>query len=224
MSNLLKKIVNEKSICLLDKIISETFINFKSTLISIKESTNIPFEVLINDKKDKNGQNLMHYAAKKGQIELFDFLLTKGGELNSEDNKSFTPIFVAIENNNLNLMKYLINEKNISANSKTKQNLYLLHCVSKFEHVKSLKYLIYKGADINIYNEINGSPLEIAINFNNVKAVKVLIDNKVDISYFSKEKVLILFNILFNHYYSFINYFNFLLLLINLLIILIINF
>ena len=62
--------------------------------------------------RDKNGQHVLNLACKMNKFDLVNLLLTKclqDVELTSQDHKGNTPLIYAVINNNINMVKLLVN-------------------------------------------------------------------------------------------------------------------
>lgn len=72
------------------------------TIISyLQEGKRLEFEAMLNDEtvntKDKDGQTLLHIAAKHNDLESVDLLIKKGATIDSIDAEGKTPLLVALE-------------------------------------------------------------------------------------------------------------------------------
>jgi ankyrin repeat protein len=65
-------------------------------------------DVSPNAKNPSNGQTLLMAAVQQGQMNICKYLIRKGAKLNGRDNSGRTPIFVAIESEEWDIMEELI--------------------------------------------------------------------------------------------------------------------
>ncbi len=148
---------------------------FAAAMATYKSSPKVDvFQYLIEDLKldpkivDDNGQNLLHYVAKKkDQDEVVNYLLAKGVDAKKVDNAGNTPFFIAASGISLNVVKALqpfvkdINQQDKDGNTALSKAV----ATSTGEVVE---FLISKGADVN-YKDKNGNNLAFVL----VNAYKV---------------------------------------------------
>jgi ankyrin repeat protein len=92
---------------------------------------------------------------------------------------SFDQLITAIQKNNIDLIRTLINNDNVNLH---KNGTTPLHHASSIGNTEVVKLLIEKGADINVKNNFGSTPLHYASNEGNTEVVKLLIDNGADIN------------------------------------------
>lgn len=138
---------------------------FAAAMATYKSSPKVDvFQYLIEDLKldpkivDENGQNLLHYVAKKkDQDEVVNYLLAKGVDAKKVDNAGNTPFFIASAGTSLNVVKALqpfaknINQKDQDGNTALSKAV-----VTSTGEV--VEFLISKGADVN-YKDKEGNNL-----------------------------------------------------------------
>jgi hypothetical protein len=59
------------------------------------ENILVSYEGIVN-LRDEYDNTALHYAASKGNVEIVDLLLAKGAEVNVQGNHKFTPLHVAV--------------------------------------------------------------------------------------------------------------------------------
>ena len=108
-----------------------------------------------------------------------------------------TFLHLASRSANLEIVKILISNKRANPNVKGVLGNTPLHSVSslpegwkKARKIETIKYLIQKGANVNLANDIGETPLNIAASKNNIEIVKTLVEYgaKVTDSIISKSK------------------------------------
>lgn len=57
---------------------------------------------------DQNGRTPLHWAADFNQVEVIQYLLGKGGNVNAKDNYGITPLLAAVYENHPNAVKVLV--------------------------------------------------------------------------------------------------------------------
>jgi len=95
-------------------------------------------------------------------------------------------LFVAIEQNNINLLRNLLKDDDININvrsfHKNLRNATLLHCAICRGNKEIIKLLLDNDANVDVIDQAGKTPLHYAVIFKNKKIVKLLLDNyaKVD--------------------------------------------
>ena len=109
----------------------------------------------INPKaKGQNGENALHNIVRRAnQLEEIKYFLDKGVNINEKDKDGNTPFINAAESNSdVNILEFLLSSvKNI--NEKNKDGATALGLAVKNNSSEVVKFLIEKGADINVVDE-----------------------------------------------------------------------
>ncbi|OAB79342.1 hypothetical protein WSTR_05300 [Wolbachia endosymbiont of Laodelphax striatellus] len=114
------------------------------------------------DTKDSDGWTLLHWAARKGQLEFAKFLVDKGANISAEDEYGKKPIHRAAMAGHRNIMEFLLS-KGISVNEVDNDRVRTpLHWASNGGYLDMVKYLMNKGANINAKDKDDKTPLDIA--------------------------------------------------------------
>jgi ankyrin repeat protein len=156
------------------------------------------------DIRNYKGQTPLHIAAKKGNVEIVKILLSYGADPEAKDNYDKRPIDYSLENNKKSLLILLTEQ--LPEDEKLKENLFIAvkNCNLKktkellkkvnintrdinfrtplFYAVKNckpqfVKYLISRGAKVNVYDKDDMSPLFYAIMRKDLNVVKLLIQH-----------------------------------------------
>ncbi len=159
-----------------------------ASLMKISKS----FDAKKRKLKDENGAYLSFYAAFRGKLEIFKYLLSQNVPTKGSDNNKNTILFYAIKGNDLEIIK-LILEKNININQLNKMGASAVCYIDKDTKPEIVEYLIKKGLKINtkykIVNRLNKKKyfkernlLFYAIKSQNLKLIEFLISKKVNFS------------------------------------------
>jgi ankyrin repeat protein len=117
------------------------------------------------------GQTPLHVACLKGYPGLVDLLIAKGADVNAEDAKGATPLTVATQGNDEDMVKTLL-----AAHADANAGAYsALNAAASQGNVTVLDLLLSHGANPNVNHT-----LEQAVVFKHPKAVKKLIEFKAD--------------------------------------------
>lgn len=141
--------------------------------------------------KTKVGDMLMFFPynkltkkIKEGDFDAVRNLIHKGIDLNKVDSFGNLPLVTAVDNENLGIVKYLVeNGADVNAKAVTKLGYFetpLLVSLYK-GNVEITKYLLENGADMH-KNDLYDTPLIIAIETNNFNEVKCLVDHGADVN------------------------------------------
>lgn len=145
-----------------------------------------------NYNKNKNGQTILHTAAKHGNLEMMQYLVNnrptprQGYIVNWRDDNYKTPFFVAAENGNKEIMEYWFDKFNKDKNTKVQINEMpdkyhtILSDASKNGHLHVVKFLVDHGADVNRQAYMGSKALTVAIEEGHLDIVKYLLENKAD--------------------------------------------
>lgn len=143
----------------------------------------------INDLRDSQNKNLMHYAAERGDPQLIKDLLLAGFNRGKErDHAGFTPWQYAMRrgnSNTVNMMKKL----QLQTDDTAQDRIQLQFCESMRRRKYSrIKELLQQGASPYLpwVNDLNA--LQNACYMNDVRMVEILLDNGVDINHFEVDE------------------------------------
>ena len=119
------------------------------------------------------GNLLLHEACGMGNLSLVETLITHGADLNALDESNHTPLMVAVQNKNYQIVKALLRDYGCDPN--IEGNL-LLHEACGMGNLRLVEILITHGADLNALDEHGYTPLMVAVkHYGNDKIVESLI-------------------------------------------------
>lgn len=126
--------------------------------------------------------NPLGIAISRGYMELAEYLIDKGADINRQDSIGRTFLHKAAEDGNLAAVKFLV-EKGARLDVLDEWNHTPLHVAANIKvnkgHIEVVDYLVKNGADINLTH--NYTPIHLAITRGNLDMVKCLIDNGADL-------------------------------------------
>ncbi len=114
------------------------------------------------DIKNNSGNIPIYCSIKHGAKEAFVFLAQSGSDINSINNDGNTPLHVATMNNQILIVKYLINEGEAEIDSQNKINNSPLHIAYSKNYLDIAKFLEDSEADKTIVNDNQMLPYEMA--------------------------------------------------------------
>lgn len=164
-----------------------------SALFHNHDTVEILSELRDINRKDKAGAGVLHYAALGGDTVIFDQLLNSGARLQDKDNQGRSPLFYSsnfeminyLQNRGLNIdikdklgrnmlftsmqlhqsdiFHYLVNEYNMSLESRDKDKITLLHHAAYCGNVELVRYLLENTTlDPFIIDSQNRTPIYFA--------------------------------------------------------------
>lgn len=122
-------------------------------------------------------------AVNSKNTEVVAEVLNSGAPINAHYENGFTPLLKAATNNDLKMVKYLV-EKGANVNIVGNiQGTSALHWAVSNGNIEMVKYLIEKKANINVINfSLKETPLIWAAKAGNFEIVKYLVENSADIN------------------------------------------
>ena len=146
-------------------------INMYKFDIDIRDSINNTALIYNSNYNDNRGDDVT-------RVEIADFLLKNGADVNAANNSKFTALFIAVKEYNLELCKFLIENK-ANVNAKNNKNEYMIEYVAS-ARADITELLLAAGADPNIGyvegDQVNAAfPLNVAIRNGNTDNIELLL-------------------------------------------------
>ena len=134
------------------------------------------------NEKNEDGNTFLHIAVHEGNIDMAQYLVSKGADINVKDNLNQTPLQIAIDEGNVELAKYLI----FKGADVDVQNLFSkatpLHSAVDKGSFEIAKLLVLQGANINAKNSDQESPLYIAVKRGRLEVAKFLVSQGAELN------------------------------------------
>lgn len=142
-------------------------------LTSIENALNNGIDINIQNEQ---GMSFLHIASQEDNRVLVKYLIDNNANIDIQDKEGTTPLLLASQSNNYEIMKILIQHcANINLKS-----IYgytpLMSAVSILNNIDAVELLIKNGADINVLDKTDTSPLIMASQNNYESIVKKLIE------------------------------------------------
>ena len=148
-------------------------------------------ELIETTKPDTLNQSLKDFfeAAKQGNVEMVKMLLDskKIGVNDKGTVLSKTALHFAVKNGDINLMQILINDYGADVNAQDKFGATPLYDGAACDQDKAVSMLLKNGADPNIVDVHNDTPLTMAVVSNNLLMMKEMMDHKADVHIVGKD-------------------------------------
>ena len=116
--------------------------------------------------------------ADEVNIDLIKLLIDTGANINFKDSQGDSPLILAGEQQDLELMRVLLNTPNINVNIVDRRGRTALHEAIISSNIEMCRLLIEYGADVNIQDNNGDTPLLKAFKVNefNLEIVRLLVD------------------------------------------------
>lgn len=135
---------------------------------------------LLDALKEAKGKVALHYACARGDVSIVAYLVESIGlDVHVKDKEGNTPFFTAVEHGNLDLVRYFVDDRQLSALAMKDGNISALHLASNNNHIELMKYLLEKGCDIEKMS-IYGKPINWAVGSRHIEATKFLLEKGAD--------------------------------------------
>lgn len=126
--------------------------------------------------KNAYGRTLLHTAAINGNLEMVQFLLLKGADMDTSDDDKRTPLFTAVECGAMPVVRALLTsgaDINVRCSD---QEMTVVHMAVRKALSDILRTVTEYGADLDASDVDGCTALHIAARGNNVDAIKVLVE------------------------------------------------
>lgn len=118
----------------------------------------------------------LNWAVTSGHLEIFMYLLNLGADINTVDIDGSNLLINATGGGNLDIVKFLIEEKGFDVNFVDNNGFTPFHSGAGSGNVELLKYLIDKGANIHTTTNIGAIPMVNAVFSDSLAAVEYLFE------------------------------------------------
>lgn len=141
------------------------------------------FKNFIN-KKNNKGLSAIHYAAFKGNIEIFHILILNGADINSLTDKSLNVLHFACQGNKPNILVYMdyFYKNKIGINKTDAKNSTPLHWACFSSSYECVNFLLDKDAEMNNKDKDENTPLHLAVQSASSRIVRLLLQKGANAS------------------------------------------
>lgn len=126
------------------------------------------------DRSDNVSPERLVLAARYGQIDLVQYLLTADVPVNARDAYGNTALIAAAGNGHRQVVEYLL-EHGANVQAQNKEEFSPLMTAAASGHYELVHHLLEMGAEVNMVNNQGESALFLAVQYGHMSAVKVLL-------------------------------------------------
>lgn len=137
-------------------------------------------EILLKNGANVKNQDLLHIACLNGNIEMLKILIGYGCDVNEVDIDGRLPAHLAIQTNHLECLKILY-QSNAKFDIRSYKNSTIFSYAVGEGNIEIVKYLLEIGMSKYINDEIK-PPLCLAVHWNYIDIIKLLLENNADIN------------------------------------------
>ncbi|MBQ2621753.1 MAG: ankyrin repeat domain-containing protein [Thermoguttaceae bacterium] len=129
-----------------------------------------------------HGDNVLHYAALKGDLDWVKRIVEMGADVNEADNNGRTPLLFAAIKGKLALVEYLA-QQGADVNVKDPDKKTALHFAAEVGALDLVKWLVEKGLDVNAKDNDIGKKavLLYAVESDSLELVQWLVQHGADV-------------------------------------------
>lgn len=128
-------------------------------------------------KRDEDERTGLHWACSGNRIDVADYLLRQGADVNSQDEANWTPLHIASSAGHEDIVRLLVEFK-ADVNCQTENGQTPLHYAASKNHLEIGEYLLRNGANPNLADKAKQLPLHRAAAKGNLKFAELLVTNK----------------------------------------------
>ncbi|KAI9989477.1 hypothetical protein PInf_019760 [Phytophthora infestans] len=110
--------------------------------------------------KDRFGMNAIHWASYVGGLECIKELIKVGGSPTATDSNGRNALHHACRKDHDEIVRYLVSTAHVDINSRSENQDTPLHKAVRGKSLKVVEMLLKLGADPNLRNEQNRTPLD----------------------------------------------------------------
>lgn len=129
----------------------------------------------VNSRETQCYKTLAHIACRKNNLKLLKLLIKYDADLESIDFEFMTPLFEALISGDIEISKFLIEEKKVNIEHKEIQDRTPFYWVACNGDIKMVELLIQKGVDCNNKSKMGRTPLSKACWNGKTEVVELLV-------------------------------------------------
>jgi ankyrin repeat protein len=130
------------------------------------------------NQPDPTGDYPLHVAARRGRVVIAETLLDHGADANVRDDAGTTALEVALAHGKTQVAQVIVK----AGASDEPQDLLFGLARAGISDRDSLKFLVDRGADVNLKDKNGDAPLHIAVRNDHLQLTKRLLDQGADVN------------------------------------------
>ncbi|WP_265045438.1 MULTISPECIES: ankyrin repeat domain-containing protein [unclassified Wolbachia] len=138
--------------------------------------------------KNGYGDTPLCKAARRGCTKTIRALIDNGADVNEKDNHECTPLHLACENGQTEVVNLLLKREDIDVNAISKDGYTPLHLATEKGYIEIVKTLIEAGANVDAIDRDGRTSLHLAIQYGCKETVKTLIGAGANVNALDKDK------------------------------------
>ena len=126
--------------------------------------------------KNENGWNVLHYAARNGDLKLLQLFIQNEIDIYSKTKLNSNCLHIAATNGHFNLCKTLVEVYNFDISTKNEKGWSALHSTAKSGNLELFQYFILLDADVYSKTNCNYTCLHIASYYGHLNICQNIFD------------------------------------------------
>ncbi len=158
----------------------KSFLRAASTSDEVAVSTFVAAGMSPNVKEPSTGGSALISAATRGDLEMVNALLQGGADVNQKDEKGFTALLRALQNDREEIANILVARPELDVNAQGEGGANALISFVARQRAPAVQDLLNRGANVNLPDSEGDTALNIAVQRGNVELVNLLLSKGAD--------------------------------------------
>ncbi len=158
----------------------KSFLRAASTGDEVAVSTFIAAGMNPNVQEPTTGGSALISAATRGDLEMVNALLQGGADVNQKDEKGFTALLRALQNEREEIANILVARPELDVNAQGEGGANALISFVARQRQPAVEDLLKRGANVNLQDSEGDTALNIAVQRGNVDIVNLLLSKGAD--------------------------------------------
>lgn len=158
----------------------KSFLRAASTSDEVAVSSFVAAGMSPNVKEPSTGGSALISAATRGDLEMVNTLLRSGADVNQTDEKRFTALLRALQNDREEIANILVARPELDVNAQGEGGANALISFVARQRVPAVQDLLNRGANVNLPDSEGDTALNIAVQRGNVELVNLLLSKGAD--------------------------------------------
>ena len=158
----------------------KSFLRAASTSDEVAVSTFVAAGMSPNVKEPSTGGSALISAATRGDLEMVNTLLQSGADVNQTDEKRFTALLRALQNDHEEIANILVARPELDVNAQGEGGANALISFVARQREPAVQDLLNRGANVNLPDSEGDTALNIAVQRGNIKIVELLLSKGAD--------------------------------------------